>query len=104
MLTLDYEHVTEVFTGFGARGVRAEQVARSAMEEACRYLDSAAPVGEHLADQLLLPLAIGAGGTFRTTALTDHTATNITVLRTFLNAHIDTQEEPAGGWRIRVTV
>jgi RNA 3'-terminal phosphate cyclase (ATP) len=104
MLTLCYDHVTEVFTGFGARGVRAEQVARSAMDEACRYLDCDAPVGEHLADQILLPLALGAGGTFRTTALTDHTTTNIAVLRTFLDLDIETREEPAGTWRISVTV
>jgi RNA 3'-terminal phosphate cyclase (ATP) len=103
MLTLDYEQITEVFTGFGARGVRAEQVARSALDEACRYVESDAPVGEHLADQILLPLAIGSGGTFRTTSLTDHTTTNIAVLRTFLDVGIDTEEEPTGAWRINVT-
>lgn len=104
MLTLEYEHITEVFTGFGARGVRAEQVARSALDEACRYLESDAPVGEHLADQILIPLALGSGGTFRTTSLTDHTTTNIAVLRTFLEADINVKEEPAGAWRIIVTV
>jgi RNA 3'-terminal phosphate cyclase (ATP) len=103
MLTLDYEHVTEVFTGFGARRIRAEQVARSALDEACHYLDSDAPVGEHLADQLLLPLAIGAGGTFRTTTLTDHAVTNIAVLRAFLDLEVRTEPEPGGAYRVSVS-
>src|SRR5207253_8183484 len=50
------EHVTEFFTAFGARGVPAEKVAHDAAKEARRYIDSGAAVGEHLADQLLLPL------------------------------------------------
>jgi len=41
----------EVCTGFGRRGVRAEDVAAGATGEARRYLDCAAPVGAHLADQ-----------------------------------------------------
>ncbi len=53
-------HVTEVFTGFGQRGVTAEAVAQSAVAEAKAYLASGAPVGEHLADQLILPPALDA--------------------------------------------
>ena len=39
---------------------RAESIAARVVKEAQAYLDSGAPVGEHLADQLLLPLALGA--------------------------------------------
>jgi RNA 3'-terminal phosphate cyclase (ATP) len=35
-------------------------------KEARRHLDADVPVGEHLADQILLSLAIAAGGSFRT--------------------------------------
>src|SRR5262249_47081635 len=52
------QHVTEVFTGFGQRGVPAEAVARAAVDEARSYLAAGVPVGEHLADQLLLPMAL----------------------------------------------
>ena len=52
---------------------------------------------------MLLPLAIGAGGTFRTTALTDHTTTNIAVLRTFLDLEVGTEPEPGGAYRVSVS-
>ena len=75
MIELESEHVAEVFTGFGRRGVRAEDVATQAVCEAQQYLAAGVPVGPHLADQLLLPLGIAAyhqtgAGTFRTMALT----------------------------------
>ncbi len=63
-ITLEHEHVTEVFTGFGAKGVSAEAVAERAAEGARVYLAASAPVDEHLADQLLLPMALGNGGLF----------------------------------------
>jgi RNA 3'-terminal phosphate cyclase (ATP) len=74
LIELEFEHVCEVISGFGKRGVKAEKVAADACREARRFLDADVPVGEHLADQLLLPLAIGAargsgGGCFRTFAL-----------------------------------
>ena len=58
MIELHFQRVTEVFTGFGQRGVRAENVAQQAWEAADRYLQSDVPVGQYLADQLLLPLGI----------------------------------------------
>ena len=78
------EHVTEIFTGFGAVGVRAETVAESAVREARRYLAADVPVGPYLADQLLLPLALAGGGAFRTLPLSRHATTNIEVIRAFL--------------------
>ena len=53
---VESEHVTEVFTGFGEKGVKAETVAEQAGRRARDYLDGTAPVGEYLADQLMLPL------------------------------------------------
>ncbi|MES1263506.1 MAG: RNA 3'-terminal phosphate cyclase, partial [Peristeroidobacter soli] len=82
-ITLEYETVTEVITGFGERGVRAEQVAEQAAAEARAYLSAAAPVGEHLADQLLLPMALGEGGSFVATTATPHLRSNIDVIQRF---------------------
>jgi RNA 3'-terminal phosphate cyclase (ATP) len=97
-IELQFEQVTEVFTGFGQRGVPAEVVAQRTLDQAQRYLDAGVPVGEHLADQLLLPLGIGAhqgtgGGAFRTLPLSSHSLTHIQVLKRFLNVRIEVQAE-----------
>jgi RNA 3'-terminal phosphate cyclase (ATP) len=83
------EHVTEVFTGFGQVGVRAEAVAEQAVQEAQHYLAADVPVGPHLADQLLLPLALAGGGSFRTMPLTRHATTNIAVIGQFLASSVE---------------
>src|SRR5690606_20157915 len=57
-VALECDHVTEVFTGFGQRGLRAEAIARGVGDAARAWLDAGVPVGPHLADQLLLPIAI----------------------------------------------
>jgi RNA 3'-terminal phosphate cyclase (ATP) len=95
-VTLEYEHVTEVFTGFGERGVRAEEVALAAAREAAAYLAASAPVGEHLADQLLLPMALGAGGRFLATVATEHLRTNARVVERFTGRRVRFDPLPGG--------
>jgi len=97
MIFLRYAHVTEVFTGFGQKGKQAEAVARDVVEQARRYLACDAPVGEHLADQLMLPLAISAhlgcgGGVYRTAALSAHARTHLDVIRRFLDVKARVEE------------
>jgi RNA 3'-terminal phosphate cyclase (ATP) len=89
---VESDHLTELFTAFGERGVRAEEVARAAAREARRYLDADAPIGEHLADQLLLPMALAGGGTYITGPLTLHTTTNIETIGRFLDVPIASRE------------
>jgi RNA 3'-terminal phosphate cyclase (ATP) len=84
LLEVESEHVTEVFTGFGEKGRSAEDVAHHVVEQVRDYLAANVPVGPHLADQLLLPLAIGAGGSFMTGDLTRHATSNIDVIKRFL--------------------
>jgi RNA 3'-terminal phosphate cyclase (ATP) len=88
VITMEHEHVTEVFTGFGERGRSAESVAESVAHEAKRYLEHQAPVGEHLADQLLLPMALGGISAFVTTAATPHFASNAEVIRAFTGKRV----------------
>jgi RNA 3'-terminal phosphate cyclase (ATP) len=57
-LAIETEHVTEVVTGFGEKGVPAEDVAVRAVAELRRWIEVGAPVGEHLAAQLLIPMAL----------------------------------------------
>jgi RNA 3'-terminal phosphate cyclase (ATP) len=88
VLTLESENVTEVFSSIGAVGVSAEEVADRAASEVRDYLRVGAPIGPYLADQLLIPMALAGGGTFRTGRLTPHAATNIAVISRFIDTPI----------------
>lgn len=101
-VTVESEHVTEVFTGFGRRGVPAEDVAQAAAGDAARYLASAAATGPHLADQLLLPLAVAGGGAFTTSDVSPHFRSNAALIAEFLSARIETRQE-AGAWSVTIT-
>jgi len=101
-IEIQCEQVTEVFTGFGRRGVPAEKVALAAAKEAQRYLSAGVPVGEHLADQLLIPMALAGGGTFQTLAPSRHTETNIEVLRRFLDVEIRTEQLRQDVWQVTI--
>ncbi|MBL8849978.1 MAG: RNA 3'-terminal phosphate cyclase [Planctomycetaceae bacterium] len=104
-LEVESEHATELCTAFGRLGIRAEQVAREAIADVEAYLATDAPVGPHLADQLLLPLGLSArqarergeatgGGSFRTLPLTEHSTTHIELLRTLLDIQIEVTPAP----------
>jgi RNA 3'-terminal phosphate cyclase (ATP) len=101
LLELPFRNVTEVVSGIGEKGRPAEQVAIGVAEDAEAYLEGDAPVGPHLADQLLLPLAVG-GGEFCTTTLTAHTHTNAAVIeRIFGDCFSVTEGE--SGWLVSVS-
>ena len=87
---------TEVFTSFGRKKHRAERVGREVAEEAVRWWASGAPVSEHLADQLLIPLAMAGGGAFRTGPLSSHTRTNLDVVTRFLGVRWRVEEQDDG--------
>jgi RNA 3'-terminal phosphate cyclase (ATP) len=92
-LEVESEHITEVFAGVGRRGVRAETVASDAADSCKRYLAAPdVPVGDCLADQLLLPMALAGAGSYKTLALTLHSATNIEVIRMFLDVKVEARE------------
>ena len=96
MIRLAYSNVSELCTGFGRRGIKAEQVAVEAWRQAKQYLDHDAPVGQYLADQLILPLAISASqgnrNKFRTGPLSLHTETHIQIIQLFLEVSIKVTE------------
>jgi RNA 3'-terminal phosphate cyclase (ATP) len=91
-IEIESENLTEVFTAFGERGLRAEAVADLAVKEVRHYLAANVPVGEYLADQLLMPLALAGQGAFTTFGLSLHTTTNIEVIKKFLNISINTTQ------------
>lgn len=94
------EHVAEVFTGFGQRGVRAEAVAEDAIQQAKAYLASGVPVGKCLADQLIIPFAMAGGGSFVTQPPTRHTLTNIDVVTRFLDINVKAEQSSRDRWTI----
>ena len=102
VLVIEAEQVTAVFTSFGERGRPAEEVAKSAVEAAKVWLEANVPVDEHLADQLLLPMALAGRGSFRITKPSLHTTTNAEIIRRFLPVPICIEPESDLVWRATV--
>lgn len=103
MIEVACRNASGVFTGFGRRGTPAEEVAREASREALDWIEAGVPVGPRLADQLLVPLATGAGGRFLTCEPTSHTRTNAEVVRRFTGREVALEEVDGGpAWRVRV--
>jgi len=86
------EFITEIFTSFGEKRLRAEIVGEKAAFEAKEYMQGNAPVAKNLADQLLIPLVLAGGGKFRTLPLTEHAKTNIEIIKKFVEIDIAVTE------------
>lgn len=102
MIELEFAAVTEIITAFGRRGTPAEQVAQQAVREAQHFLAASAPVGTHLADQLVLLLALAGTGRFRTLEPSLHLKTNIDVIRLFLDVQVGLQQLDDHTWQVSV--
>ncbi len=100
LVVLKYEHITEVFASYGNKGVSAEQVAQNLLKEVLAYQAHTAPVGPHLADQLMIPMALAAlqGGEsqYLATELTEHSRTNALVIEKFLPVQFEVKEQDGG--------
>jgi RNA 3'-terminal phosphate cyclase (ATP) len=95
-------HATEICTGFGEMRTTAEAVATQAATEMRRYLAAGVPVGLHLADQLMPLMALGAGGSYRTLALTRHATTNAGIIRQFVDVDITVTTESRDVVRVEI--
>lgn len=102
MVSLAFEEVTGVFTGFGRKGVPAEEVAREACREADAWLEAGVPVGPRLADQLLVPMTAGGGGRFRTVEPTPHTRTQADLIRRFTGRGVAMEARSGDEWEVRL--
>lgn len=84
-------------SALGARGKPAEQVAEEAARELASFFASGGSVDVHMGDQVLLPAALAAAGLlgakrstrFIAAEVTEHLRTHVTVLRAFLDVHIE---------------
>jgi RNA 3'-terminal phosphate cyclase (ATP) len=107
MLTLAYEHVTEVFTSLGEKSLSSEQVAKRLLAGLRSYQASTAAVGEHLADQLALPAALavhrsGQAMAYTCSETTEHLRTNLAVIERFLPVRTALAQEQGGRWTVRL--
>lgn len=92
MVEIESAHITEVFTAFGQKGIPSKRVAANAAAQVTEYMAADVPVGRHLADQLLIPIAMAGEGRYRTLSVTAHTLTNIEVIKRFLEVDISVDE------------
>lgn len=95
-LATHYEHSRAGFMVLGEPGKPSEQVADEACDALLQFHRADAPIDPHLADQLLLPLALADGqSVFRTTRITGHLQTNAHVIQQLIPATI-TVDDTAG--------
>jgi RNA 3'-terminal phosphate cyclase (ATP) len=79
---LVYENSRAGFDALGEPGKPAESVAREVVEDALAFEEGSASVDSHLADQLLVVLAL-AGGELAVPERTDHIETSVALLDAF---------------------
>lgn len=97
------EHITEVFTCVGSRGLRAELVAERAAHAARRYLASPVPVGRDLAERLALHMALlGQPGSFLTLPPSARLQTTAQLLEQLLGAACTLERQEDRIWSVRV--
>lgn len=87
-LSIDSKTHCNVFEVVGELGVSAERVAKRAAGQVNKFIHAKAAVEEHLADQLLLLIALAGSGSFTTTKPSLHTTTNIDVIKQLLGKEI----------------
>lgn len=100
-IILHSENITECFTALGKKGLPAERVAEQAIGAAQYYLAAGVPVGQHMADQLLLYLALAGGGELLTLPPSSHTLTNLAVIEAFTGGKFAVQQTGPVQWEIR---
>ncbi|OMH32769.1 RNA 3'-terminal phosphate cyclase [Motiliproteus sp. MSK22-1] len=101
-LRVERDQLTEVFETVGELNVSAERVAGRAIRKMKRYLKARVTVGEYLADQLVLPMALGKGGCFSTLLPSQHLRTNIDVIKQLLDIDIQLIQINEDHWQVLV--
>ena len=89
-------------SGCAERNLSSEKLGKRLGRSMKTFLGTQAPIGRHLADQLLLPMALSGQGKFVTTAPDDHVPTNISVIEKFLPVHFTQEDQGSGHFLIQV--
>ena len=100
----EYESALSGCTALGARGKPAEQVGEEAALEFLQHHDTGQPVDPHLADQLVLYLALAAGPSlFATSRITGHLLANLELVGSFLELEVRVTGAPGGPGTVGIT-
>ena len=89
---IEYDNLRTVFSQFGEKGTSAEQVAKRLAKKVKTFAASDAAVSHHLADQLLLPMALAKGGEFSTLRPSLHAQTNAGIVSKFTGRKLEFSE------------
>jgi len=101
-LRIGSSRLTEMIEASGELGIAAERVANITIKQMNRYLNADVPVGEHLTDQLLLPMWLNGVGRFRSLKPSLHTQTNIDVIEQITGQRIEYEHINGGTWEYRL--
>lgn len=101
--TIDNHPHQQISSAIGRHGVHAREVAREAVSSHQSWVDSGAPVGPYLADQLLVFMALAGEGRLVTVPLTLHSQTQLELIPRFL-PHIRFDVAPRDDGLVEVTV
>jgi len=89
MLVAEVGSVSAAFSALGERGKPAERVAEEAVDGLADFLKAEAACDPHLADQLILPLAIAPGTSRLTTSrITQHLTTTVEIAQQVLGCPV----------------
>jgi RNA 3'-terminal phosphate cyclase (ATP) len=98
-----FEKTRTVASALGARGKPAETVGEEAAAAFRFYLERSGALDEHMADQLVLPLALARGSSELTTVrVTKHLKTNVEVIRSFLDRSVVIEGEIGLPGRVKI--
>jgi len=93
MAEIETDSHTEVFSSFGGRDVPSWKVVDGVVNQVREYIASKSPVGEYLADQLMIPFALAGGGRYHAIKASLHARTNKDVIEQFLGPILDVRSE-----------
>jgi len=102
-LTAEYEHIRCGFSAIGVRGKPAEEVAEEAVQALLAHRTAGAALDQHLADQIVVPLALAAGRSkISVERISRHLETNAWVIERFGLARVHLEQTSAGSGLITV--
>lgn len=104
LLFSEYENAVSGFSALGEKGKPSEQVATEAALDLLAQHRSGQALDMHLADQMLLPMALAEGRSrFTTCRVTQHLLTNAAIIQHFIPAQIVVEGEEGDAGTVIVT-
>lgn len=85
-----------VISDVAAYGYSSESLARSVVSQLRHFVVNDCPIERHLADQILLPLFLGAGGKFRVGRISEHFLSGMETIKAFTGQTIKFEKNGKG--------